>query len=384
VSVLHPLVLVLLGLAVVPLLARGRRASPHPGLAEVPADAVSRLLAAGLATLAVVAIVATVLGLAGIGLSERTVARVGTGADLVLLIDRSSSMDNSFADRAPTGDEESKSAAAKRLLKQFVVRRPNDRVGIAAFSTAPMFVVPLTDRHAAVAAAVDPIDRPGLAYTDVGRGLAMALSMAAEGGDAGRAIVLVSDGAAVIDRKVQEQLRAAFARDPANLYWLFLRSKGAPGINDGPREGVPDTPQALPERHLDRFLKSLGVPYRAFEAESPAAVADAIAEIDKLESRPIGIVERAPRRDLSTLAYAIAAAAVAVLVLAKLAERPFVAAVAGVSAAAPGNGLRSPPAGTTGPDGVPPTRGPRATPPRSATAPRAPHPPVPQRGGRAS
>lgn len=352
-SVLHPLVLVLLALAVVPLFARGRRASPHPGIDEVPRDAVSRAVSIGLAAVACLAVVATVLGLAGVGLAERTVARVGTGADIVLLIDRSSSMDNSFADRAPTGEEESKSAAARRLLKDFVARRPDDRIGVAAFSTAPMLVVPLTDRHDAVAAAIDPIDRPGLAYTDVGRGLAMALSVATEGsGEAARAIVLVSDGAAVIDRKVQERLRAAFARDPAHLYWLFLRSKGAPGIADGPREGIPDTPQALPERHLDKFLKSLGVPYRAFEAESPEAVADAIAEIDKLESRPLGIVERVPRRDLSALAYWVAAAMAAILVLAKLVERPFVARAGG--------------AGATAVDEAPPPGRPRTAIPASA------------------
>lgn len=355
-SVLHPLVLVLLALAAIPLLARGRRASAYPGLAGLPDDRLSRLVAAGLAALAVIAIAAAVLGLAGLGAPGRTVARVGTGTDLVVLVDRSSSMDNSFAGRAPTGDEESKSAAAKRLLGEFVARRPLDRVGIAAFSTAPMFVVPLTDRHAAVQAAIGAIDRPGLSYTDVGRGLALALDMAAAGGGTGgRAILLVSDGAAVIDRKVQERLRAAFAREPVNLYWLFLRSKGAPGIADGPREGVPDTPQALPERHLDKFLASLGVPYRAFEAESPEAVAQAIAAIDKLESRPIGITERLPRTDLSTPAYLAAALACLILVLAKLAERPLATgrtapaspAAAALPALGPGRrsgGRRGPPA----------------------------------------
>lgn len=321
-SVAHPLALVLLLLVALPFVARGRRAMPYPGLAELPADGLSRCATAVLTLLAASAFAAAALGVAGIGLPGRTVARIGTGTDLVILIDRSSSMDHSFAGNAAAGGEESKSAAAKRLLGAFVARRPNDRVGVAAFSTAPMFVVPLTDHHAAVQAAIGAIDRPGLSYTDVGRGLALALDMAAAGGGAGgRAILLVSDGAAVIDRKVQERLRAAFAREPVNLYWLFLRSKGAPGIADGPREGVPDTPQALPERHLDKFLASLGVPYRAFEAESPEAVAQAIAVIDELESRPIGISERLPRTDLSTPAYLVASAAAAFLALAKLAER---------------------------------------------------------------
>jgi mxaC protein len=137
---------------------------------------------------------------------------------------------------------------------------------------------------------------------------------------ASRAILLVSDGAAVIDRRVQERLRAQIAKRPVNLYWLYLRTAGAPGIFDTPGPDVPDTPQALPERHLNLFFHTLKVPYRAFEAENPKAVADAIAEIDKLERHPIRYQESIPEKDLSWLGYAIAAAALTMLLLAKLAE----------------------------------------------------------------
>jgi mxaC protein len=139
---------------------------------------------------------------------------------------------------------------------------------------------------------------------------------------ASRAILLVSDGAAVIDRRVQEKLRAMFAKRPVNLYWLYLRTTGSPGIFDEPSPDVPDTPYALPERHLNKFFDSLKIPYRAFEAENPKAVADAIAEIDKLERHPIRYSERIPGKDLSGVAYGVSAVALALLLLAKLAEVP--------------------------------------------------------------
>ncbi|MEZ0212138.1 MAG: vWA domain-containing protein, partial [Xanthobacteraceae bacterium] len=259
---------------------------------------------------------------AGLHWREQSVERQGTGAHLVLLLDRSSSMDNNFADRAPTGEEESKSVAAKRLLVDFIARRPHDRIGVTAFSTSPMPVLPLTDHHDVVRAAISAIDRPGLAFTDVGRGLALALSTFAEDvDDSSRAVLLVSDGAGLIDRRVQEALRSAVAGTPVRLYWLFLRSRGARGIFDQPPPGE-DTPQANPERHLHLFLQSLGVPYRAFEATSPRAVEQAIAEIDRQETRPILYLERVPRRDLHRQAFALATIAVALLVAAKLAERP--------------------------------------------------------------
>jgi mxaC protein len=317
----HPLVLALLVLALLPFAATVFVRRGIPAATLVPDDIVSKAMSAGLHMAGAVAMVALVLGLAGLHRREQAIARQGTGAHLVLLLDRSSSMDNSFVDRAPTGDQEAKSVVAKRLLADFVTRRPQDRIGVAAFSTSPMPVLPLTDHHAVVRAAIAAIDRPGLAFTDVGRGLALALSSFADDTDeTSRAILLVSDGAALIDRRVQEALRDSVARTPVHLYWLFLRSRGSKGIFEVPPPGE-DTPQANPERHLHLFLQSLGVPYEAFEATSPRAVEQAIAEIDRQETRPITYVERVPRRDLARTAFAIAAAAVGLLLAAKLAER---------------------------------------------------------------
>lgn len=318
----HPLLLLLLPLALLPWVTSLFTMSAFPSIAVVPPDWASRAMDIGLRLAAALAILAIVLGLAGLHRLAQQVERVGHGAHIVLLLDRSSSMDNSFAGRRPSGDEESKSAAARRLLTGFVARRPHDRVGVAAFSTAPMLVLPITDHRGAVQAAVAAIDRPGLAHTDVGRGLALALSMFDAGtpGDS-RAVVLVSDGAAVIGRHVQALLRDAVARNPVHLYWLFLRTKGSRGIFDEPRQPGQDTPQAMPERHLHLFLSSLGVPYRALEATSTGAVEAAIAEIDKQEVRAIRYMERIPRRDLAGFAYGLAAVCVALLLMAKLAER---------------------------------------------------------------
>jgi mxaC protein len=316
-----PLVLVLLPLALLPLIFAVQRTQGYPSLAAVAPDGLSRAVDIGLHALGALAIGALIAAIAGVHLKGQTIERVGEGAHVVLLLDRSRSMDDTFAGQ-PAGDgETSKSAAARRLLRDFVDRRLHDRFGVAAFSTLPMYVLPITSHKDAVLAAVDAITRPGLAYTNVGLGLSLALSMHEQDPTAAsRAILLVSDGAAVIDRRVQERLRAQIAKRPVNLYWLYLRSAGAPGIFDKPGPDVPDTPQALPERHLNLFFHTLRVPYRAFEAENPQAVADAIAEIDKLERNPIRYQERIPEKDLAWLAYAVAAAALALLLLAKLLE----------------------------------------------------------------
>jgi mxaC protein len=283
-------------------------------------DSVSSLVDALLKFLGVAALLASLLGAAGPFLPGEEIERVAEGAQIVMLIDRSGSMNETFAGRNPSGGEESKAAAAKHILKGFVDSRRRDLVGVAAFSTSPMLVTPLSDHPEATKAAIDAMDRPGLDYTNIARGLAMALSMfRASDADHARAILLISDGAGVIDPKIQDDLRADFRKTRVNLYWLFLRTEGSRGIY-GAEEGDSESPQAAPERHLDLYFKSLGVPYRAFEAEGPKATEDALRQIDRLERRPMRYFEKLPRRDLAGAPFAIALCAASLLVLAKLVE----------------------------------------------------------------
>ena len=327
----NPLWLIGLPLVALPFLAPLLAPVGHPHRGMAPLDAASRVVSILLPVLAALAIALLLLGLAGLNRTDQRILKDGRGAQLMLLIDRSSSMDNSFAGRrpdgAPDGAEESKATAARRLLSDFVDRRPHDRLGVAMFSTSPMLAVPLTDHRPIVKAAIATMAQPGLAQTNVGRGLALAIG-AFDGAsiEASRAVILVSDGAGVISREVQAELRDLVGREPVNLYWLFLRTEGAKGIFEVPKSGERDTPQARPERHLHLFLQSLGVPYRAFEADNRQAVEAAIGEIDTLEARPILYEERVPRRDLSRFAYAGAALAILLLVLAKLGERERLAA----------------------------------------------------------
>jgi mxaC protein len=319
----QPEILFLLPVALSPLIGYLATRQAYPAVADFAKDWVSSAIAAALVCAGILAVIAMLLGAGGLHQRGDVIERTGKGAHIALLIDRSASMDNSFAGSPPSGETESKSAAARRLLKDFFRDRAHDLVGVAAFSTSPMYILPLTDNKDAVAAAVDAMDLPGLAFTNVGRGLALALDIVETSAPgASRAILLVSDGAAVIDRKVQDKLRAAFAKRPLNLYWLFLRTEGSKGISDIPAPDEADTPQALPERHLDIFFKSLRIPYRAFEAESPQAVAEAIAEIGRLESKPITYVERVPQRDLSGWAFGLALFCVVLLAAAKAAEVP--------------------------------------------------------------
>ncbi|HTV31629.1 MAG TPA: vWA domain-containing protein [Methylocella sp.] len=321
-----PMVLVLLPLVLAPYFFSTLRPFFIPSLDAAPPDGISRVFAEGLATIAAVAIAAGILALAGLHAAQGSVTRMAEGAEIVLLIDRSGSMNETFAGRQPSGAEESKTAAAKRILSGFFSGDVHDLVGVAAFSTSPMLVMPMTDHQAAYEAAIRAIDRPGLDYTNIARGLALALSMFKPGFTGrSRAILLVSDGAALIDPKIQEELRADFQKIKVNLYWLFLRTAGSEGITDQPKLGE-DTPQAMPERHLDLYFKTLGVPYLAFEAEGPQAVTDAVTQIGRLERHPMEIEETLPRTDFTPFLNQVALLATLLLLAAKFAEKRMSAA----------------------------------------------------------
>jgi len=76
----------------------------------------------------------------------------------------------------------------------------------------------------------------------------------------------------------------------------------------------------MPERYLHQFFTSLNIPYQAYQAESPDAMKQAIADISRLENLPIHYFERIPRRDLTGTCYLASAILLLLLLAAKGAE----------------------------------------------------------------
>ena len=99
----HPWLLWLLPLALLPLLTQPGVALASAWPALLPRDRASDLLAWALRASSVLALGALVVGMAGPYRPEYTVQRVGTGAEIVLVLDRSSSMDQGYGGARPAG-----------------------------------------------------------------------------------------------------------------------------------------------------------------------------------------------------------------------------------------------------------------------------------------
>ena len=271
---------------------------------------------------AVISIASLIVGIAGLHILEQTVTRTGNGAHIVFVLDRSASMNETFGGKTPDENEQSKAQAARRLLSEFVSNRPHDLFGVAGFSTQPFYISPLTEHKSAIQAAINSMETPGLAFTNVAKGLGMGLSYFKDQPHTGsRVIVLVSDGAASLDHRAQKTLREWFERYRVSLYWFFLRTENGLGIYSEPGTPQDDNPRVMPERHLHKFFNTLSVPYHAYEVDTVESLQASIAELDELESLPLIYEEKIPRQSLSIWLYSLSLFGILLLITVKLLEK---------------------------------------------------------------
>lgn len=297
-----PWVLVGAVTVLVPWLGVNQSRTTYSSLRMVPEDRLSRVADNWIKSLSSLSLLGVVLGMAGPYLREQWVDRVGTGAQVVLLVDRSSSMNENFAGRYLGGAAtETKTAIARKLLAEFVARRNDDLFGVVAFSAAPVYVLPLTQDRDAVFAAINGFSDRGHGITNIGSGLVMALDFFVGRPITGsRIILLVSDGAARIDEETRARIQQTFIDTQVQLYWIYLRNRTSARLADKPENPGEST---TPEYFLHEYFQNLGIRYQAYEADNPEALRHAIAEVEKLQNDPLRYQQKLPRKDLSTSCY---------------------------------------------------------------------------------
>ncbi|MGH8549475.1 MAG: vWA domain-containing protein [Methylococcales bacterium] len=315
----HPAWLAGLILAILPLVRPSQTMVPYSCTELIPDDLLSsagdwliRLIAG--TTLAII-----VLGLSGPHKKEQPIEKIGTGAHIVLLLDRSASMNQNFLGRRLGGRaSESKGRYAQHLLAEFIKRRGNDLFAMASFSTSPIYTLALTRDREAILSALRAASLKGRGITNLSAGLSMALDFFSNQALTGsRVILLVSDGATRIDPDSREKLRQWFFEAKVSLYWIYLRNPNGTRLNERPKN---PNEQTTPEYFLHQFFSSMEIPYQASEADNPESLKQAIREIEQLENKPILYFEKILRKDLSVYCYAIAATLLGILLAVKWIE----------------------------------------------------------------
>ena len=307
-----PWVLILSVLGLVPLLYANQKRLNYSSFIILPKDTLSVVVdwlyrVTGSAVLLLI-----VCGLAGPKLNRSSVERIGTGAHIVLLLDRSASMNATFAGSHLGGkSSESKISIAREVLNALVNRGQDDFFAMLSFSTSPVYTLPLTDDHIAVSGAIRGATTGGHGVTNIAPALSMALDFFYDEAVTGsRAILLLLDGAAVLEPETQEFLRQRFRENQVALYWIYLRTQNANSLVLKPKN---PNERTSPEHSLHRFFQSLNTSYQSFEADNPAALKQAIQTIEQMENQPLRYFEKIPGFDLSQYFYTIALFAIVIL-----------------------------------------------------------------------
>lgn len=299
----RPWLLLLLPLALLPLWPSSRDALPFASVAWLPADSAGRIAQMLWTTFAIVALATLILALAEPGRPQTAVERVGRGAEIVVLMDRSRSMDDHMLpsnwhkldpnDRMTHLDSgPAKAQMARDLLSKFVAQRTDDRFALMFFSTRPLRVVPFTQHDAVVQAGIAAGGvGPGLSDTEVGAALLAAIGEFDHRAYSGsRIILLVSDGGSDLSAETRQRISNGLVRNRIALYWIYLRRFSSPRLDDAAAAKA-----GAPEITLHQFFQTLRTPYRAYQADEPEDLARAVADVGREQNSPLDFTELVPR-----------------------------------------------------------------------------------------
>lgn len=308
-----------LPLALLPLVFMRSHSKAYSWLEMLPHDPLSDLIGLILKILAVLILTLITLGLSAPHSNQQEIEKIGVGAQIGLVLDRSASMDDPFSGSADRVGE-TKSAAASRLITEFVQSRQNDMMGMITFSNSAMYVLPLTENKNAIIAAVRATAGNALFQTNIGSGLTAGAGLFDKVPNSGsRAVILLSDGAGRIDANRQQKIRDWFERLDISLYWIVLRQPGGLSIFDKNYKPADDQPLP-PEIELYEFFKTMKTPFHAYEAENPRTLQLAIEDINRKEKKPIKYLEKIPGKDYSNYCFVLAAILITLLLGVKYLE----------------------------------------------------------------
>ena len=221
-------------------------------------------------------LLALVLGLAAAGPEWRAPVRgVAPAVDFAVVLDGSSSM------RIQDRPGEDRWHAARRLLAQFVQRRPDDRFALVLFSAHPVTLCPLTADHRRLLGILAQLDLDSRDDgTAIGSALMTAVRRLEDSPARSRAILLLTDGmqnrGQVLPSEAAEEARQRGIR-------IHTVALGTSGESLVPLEGGGFARLRVEVDHgtLERAASLTGG--EAFRAEDPEGLARSLAAVDRLE-----------------------------------------------------------------------------------------------------
>lgn len=303
-EILNPWAFALLPFALLPFWLKGHQGKMYTWLEIMPEDELSDRLNLAIKVITSLLLVSVVIALTSPRGHDEKIQRTGKGAQTVMVIDRSVSMDHPFAGDSSGHVAEIKSAAARRIITQFIDSRPDDMMGVIGFTNSALYGIKITTNRDAIHAAINAATSPSLNQTNIGAGLTEAAGLFDKIQNSGsRAVILLSDGAGKISPRVKFLLSERLKNKGLSVYWIMLREPGEPSIFSKEEYEVGRVPNSIV---LHNYFQSLGLKYKAYEADNPETLQSAISDIDSREKKTIKYTETIAGYDYSRVFIIIA------------------------------------------------------------------------------
>jgi len=286
----HPSFLLLLLL--LPLLAwlKGRRGQPPAflyssvrllaGLTRARRSRAGALLAA----LRWLALGLFIVALAQPRLMKSQTTVKASGIDIVCALDLSGSMISE--DFVVDGERVNRFNMARSVLKSFIDKRPNDRIGLVVFAAQAFIAAPLTLDHDYLRENLDRLEIGTINadQTAIGDALTTALNRLRDLKAKSKIIILMTDGqnnSGKIDPLTAAQAAQALG---VKVYTIGIGERGMapmPVFMNGQKVGYRNVPVDVDEDTLQKIAQMTGGNY--YRADNAERFRDIYAQIDKLE-----------------------------------------------------------------------------------------------------
>jgi Ca-activated chloride channel family protein len=254
-----------------------------------------------LAVLRWLALAAFIVALAQPRLSHSETHVTASGIDIVVALDLSGSMRSE--DFMVNDKRVNRFNMARAVLKDFIEKRPNDRIGLVVFAADAFIATPVTLDHDFLEANLDRMDVGTIdgSRTAVGSGITVAVNRLRELQSKSKIVILMTDGEDNASKV--PPLTAAEAAQALNvkIYTIGVGKQGTAPMPVG-RDRFSgeliyrDEPVDIDEDTLTKIAdKTGGKYYRADNAEKFEQI---YAEIDKLEKTEATINKYTQHREL--------------------------------------------------------------------------------------
>jgi len=222
-----------------------------------------------------------------------------SGVDIVVALDMSGSMISE--DFEVRGERVNRFSMARAVLKQFIDKRPNDRIGLVVFASQAYISTPLTLDHDFL---LQNLERLQIGVIDenrtaIGSALSTAVNRLREVKSKSKIVILMTDGQNNSGKIAPLTAAEAAEALKVKVYTIGVGLRGMapmPVLFGGRRVGERMEPEYIDEDTLQKIANRTGGKY--YRADNTARFQAIYVEIDKLEKTEKEIKKFALHREL--------------------------------------------------------------------------------------